>query len=268
MVRQARHSVFEKEAVAAHKAAEAAGEIIARYFGTNLAVEHKSREQPVTRADREANDVIKKILIGAFPADGWLSEETVDTAERLEKQRVWIVDPLDGTKEFIQKIPEFAVSIALSVDGDIVVGVIFNPITKELFEAHKGSALKLNGREALVSSKKELKGATILASRSETKRGEWKGFEETFLVRTSGGIAHKMALVANGAADGSFSLQPKNEWDIAAGTLLVEEGGGKVTRLDGSSFTFNKPNPREKGIVYGNREIHRQLIAMIEKFVR
>lgn len=259
---------FERELKSALDAARAAGKIIARYFGTDISVEHKSREQPVTAADREANEAIRKILLDTYPADGWLSEETQDTAERLSKERVWIVDPLDGTKEFIKKIPEFAVSIALSVGGSIVVGVISNPVTREIFSARKGSALSLNGKGASVSGTRELKKATILASRSETKRGEWKGFDDTFLVRVSGGIAHKMSLVASGAADGSFSLQPKNEWDIAAGTLLVEEGGGKVTRLDGSSFTFNKPNPCEKGIVYGNQEIHRQLIAMIGKSVR
>ena len=255
--------MYEKEVKAALKAAHSAGGIIGRYFGTDLPVEHKSREQPVTKADREANDAIKKILLDTFPDDGWLSEETVDTEVRLGKERVWIVDPLDGTKEFIQEIPEFAVSIALSVGGKIVVGVIYNPITREMFEAQKGGGLKLNGKKTGVTTRTDLEEATILASRSETKRGEWTKFEKTFLVKTSGGIAHKMALVARGTADGSFSLQPKNEWDIAAGTLLVEEGGGKVTKVDGCPFTFNKPNPRERGIVYGNREIHRQLMELI-----
>src|SRR3990167_4716905 len=256
--------MFEKEYAIAIEAARKAGNAIAGYFGRQYTVHEKGPDQPVTDADREANRVIHDTILSEFPDDGWLSEETKDDAVRLGKKRVWIVDPLDGTKEFIAKIPEFAVSIALVQDGKPVVGVINNPMTGELSTARKGEGAYLNRRRLKVTSGKDLIAASILASRSEIGRGEGQRFVGQFLIQISGGMACKMSLVAAGVADGSFSLQPKNEWDIAAGVLLVEEAGGNVTDLNGKPFIFNKSNPRLPNIVYGNPAIHKKLFEMLK----
>ena len=256
--------MFEKEYAVAIEAAKKAGNIISGYFGRQYKVHEKGKDQPVTDADREANRAIHETVLSAFPADGWLSEETKDDAVRLGKKRVWIVDPLDGTKEFIAGIHEFAVSIALVQDGKPVVGVINNPMTGELSTARKGEGAYLHHQNLKVTSRKNLAGASILASRSEIGRGEWQKFVGRFLIQVSGGMACKMALVAAGIADGSFSLQPKNEWDIAAGVLLVEEAGGKVTGIDGKPFVFNKADPKSENIVYGNPAIHKKLLEMLK----
>jgi len=115
---------FAEEVEIAEKAAREAGEIIMALYGKDYRIEEKGKNNPVTTADLEANRKIHEILLGRFPADGWLSEENNDNAERLAISRVWVIDPIDGTKEFIEGVPQFAVSIALVVDGDPTVGVV------------------------------------------------------------------------------------------------------------------------------------------------
>ncbi|HXN84850.1 MAG TPA: inositol monophosphatase family protein, partial [Candidatus Binataceae bacterium] len=135
-----------READYARKAALAAGEILKRYYGTKYEIGSKGRDNPVTVADTEADSAIKSILTGAFPDYGWLSEETVDNSDRLDKRRVWIVDPLDGTKEFINGIPEFSVAIALIEDGVPILGVTYNPIKREMYSSARGVGCHLNSR--------------------------------------------------------------------------------------------------------------------------
>src|SRR5262249_9974074 len=159
-------------------AALEAGAIIRSIYNTDYTVDYKGADSPVTRADREANHKIHEILQGAFPTDGWLSEETVDSPARLSRQRVWVVDPMDGTKEFIQKIPEFAVSIALVENGAPVLGVTYNPPTEQLYWAVRGHGAWHGAQRLRVSPCARLAEATILSSRSETKRGEWDSFKD------------------------------------------------------------------------------------------
>lgn len=263
--------MYETELATAIQAAREAGNIIAKYFDGPYTITEKGNDipegtplGPVTNADREANTLIHKILLSAYPNDGWLSEETVDDERRLSKKRVWIVDPLDGTKEFIDKVKEFAVSIALCVEGLPVVGVIYNPLTRELFSTRKGSGAFRNYQNIHVSEHTELKSAKILASRSELKRDEWKKFEGKFQIVPSGGMAWKMAIVASGKADGSFTLQPKSEWDFCAGALMVQEAGGIVTGTSGQPFRFNQKNPRVSGIIYANPHLHSHLTRLVK----
>lgn len=256
--------MFEKEYAQAIEAAKKAGVVIADYFQKNYKVQHKSADQPVTEADHAANQIIHDTILKAFPEDGWLSEETKDDKSRLQKERVWIIDPLDGTKEFINKIHEFAVSIALVIENQPVVGVINNPLTGQLFTTRKGSGTYLNRQQIKVSNKKQLDKACILASRSEIGRGEWHPYAGKFFIQQSGGMAYKMALVASGVADGSFTLQPKNEWDFCAGVLLIKEAGGRVTDVNGDPFTFNKEETLTPNMVYGNSTIHQKLLEMLK----
>ncbi|OGP10461.1 MAG: hypothetical protein A2048_01485 [Deltaproteobacteria bacterium GWA2_45_12] len=255
---------WKKELCVAIDVALKAGEIIAKYYQTGVAVHHKSAEQPVTIADREADAIIKKIVLSAFPNDGWFSEETTDNAQRLSKRRVWIVDPLDGTKEFIGGVPEFAVSIALVENARPVVGVVYNPATSELFYASKKGGAFFGEKRIHVSDEKDFKKSRILASRSELGRGEWKKHEGRFQIVPSGGMAFKMVQVACARADASFSLQPKTEWDFAAGLLIVEEAGGVVSQIDGSRFVFNKKDPLATGIVHSNPFLYSNIMDLIK----
>ena len=255
---------MEKEKALAIAAARAAGDIIRTIYETNYRVEYKKGDNsPVTLADREANQKIHAMLQAAFPDYGWLSEETVDSPARLSTHRVWVVDPMDGTREFIQKIPEFAVSIGLVEAGWPILGVVYNPILDQLFWAVRGQGAWCGTRPLRVPETPHLVEATILSSRSETKRGEWKDFRSLFRARPMGSIAYKLACIANGAADASFTLMPKNEWDICAGTLLVEEAGGRVTTLGGKPVRFNQPTTLLQGLVASNGRLHTQLLELL-----
>jgi len=254
-----------REVEYARRAALAAGEVLMRYYDTKYAVGSKGKDNPVTIADTEADSAIKQILTHAFPDYGWLSEETVDNEERLTKQRVWIVDPLDGTKEFINKIPEFCVAIGLSDHAEPVVGVTYNPITNEMFWCARGMGCHLNDHRVHVTKNAELKVASVLASRSETMRGEWEVFKGILVSVPTGSVAYKLAMVAGGKADATFTRSPKNEWDIASGAALILEAGGKMTDIDGHPMTFNKKVTKCAGMIASNGILHDQLMAVAPK---
>jgi myo-inositol-1(or 4)-monophosphatase len=257
--------MFARELEVAERAARAAGDIIRRHYEGSIAVDYKdkARDNPVTAADNEADACIKAIVRGAFPGDGWLSEETRDSQERLARRRCWIVDPLDGTKEFIQHIPELCVCVAMVEDGEPVVGVEFNPITDDLFAAARGAGLQLNGRPARTSDTAELAGASILASRSEDKRGEWDVFKPRMRVELTGSVAFKLALIAAGRSDGTFSLTPKHEWDVCAGAALLLEGGGRITDCYGTPLRFNQAKPWLPGLIATNAPLYDPIRAVI-----
>lgn len=258
---------LEKEKQCAIVAAREAGAIIRAIYDTNYTVDYKDKHQnsPVTIADRDANHKIHGILQSGFPDYGWLSEETVDSSTRLSCRRVWVVDPMDGTKEFIQKIPEFAVSIALVEDGLPVLGVVYNPPLDRLYWAVRGQGAWCGTQRLQVSQLERLAEATILSSRSETKRGEWDSFKDAFKTRPTGSIAYKLSLISGGEADATFTLVPKNEWDICAGVLIVEEAGGTVTNLDDTPVIFNQPKTLLPGLIASNSVLHEQIIGLVGK---
>src|SRR4029077_21217958 len=208
-----------------HAALEAARAVLNRFTPGAIETEYKVGHDPVTEADRAVDDILRNTRLR--PGDGWLLEETMADFTRLDKERVWVVDPLDGTREFVQGIPEFCVSIAMVERGRPVAGGICNPATNEVFLGAVGCGLIYNGAAACASQRKELKDALVLASRSETKRGEWLQFQDApFKIQPMGSVAYKLARVAAGLADITFTLTPKNEWDIAAGAALIASAGG------------------------------------------
>lgn len=230
------------------RALEAARSVLTRFTPGAVATEYKTGHDPVTEADRAVDAVLRRELLRL--GEGWLSEESVDDFSRLERERVWVVDPLDGTREFVAGIPEFCVSVAMVERGLPVAGGICNPATGEIFLGSLGSGVLYNGRPARASRRTNLHGAMILASRSEVKRGEWKRFENaSFTVRAVGSVAYKLALVSAGLADATFTLTPKHEWDVAAGAALVLSGGGLVSTLENAPVSCNHPSPLLSGLV-------------------
>ena len=208
-------------------------EVFARFTPGAIETEYKIGHDPVTEADRAIDSLLRQHLLQ--PGEGWLSEESADDGARLAHDRVWIVDPLDGTREFVAGIPEFCVSVALVEDGHPVAGGIANPSTHQVFLGSPGTGVTLNGQSVAATSTDTLQNALVLASRSEIKRGEWKQFADApFRVQPMGSVAYKLALVAAGLADATFTLSPKHEWDIAAGAALVEAAGGYVSLPDGT----------------------------------
>ncbi len=256
---------WERERAVAERAAREAGRIVLRHYRGELAVREKARDNPVTDADLEADACIRALVRSAFPEDGWLSEETADSEDRLRRRRVWIVDPLDGTKEFIQKIPEFCVCVGLVEDGKPVLGACYNPARDELFSGIVGKDATLNGRAVCVSREADLHRARILASRTEDARGEWEAYKRRLRVFLTGSVAYKLALIAAGRGDATFSLSPKNEWDVCAGVALVLAAGGRVTDCRGRPLVFNRPTSSLPGLVASNGVLHEPILALLRE---
>jgi myo-inositol-1(or 4)-monophosphatase len=225
-----------------------ARDIFDRFTPGKVATEYKTGTDPVTEADRQLDAALRKALLR--DGEGWLSEESVDDPSRLERKYVWIVDPLDGTREFVTGIPEFCASIGLVEEGRPIAGGICNPATGEIFLGSIETGLTYNGKATRASTRTTLDGGTVLASRSEIKRGEWKQFEDApFNVKPMGSVAYKLARVAAGLDDATFTLTPKNEWDIAAGIALVLSSGGFARPLHQDAFAFNGRSPLLPGLI-------------------
>ncbi len=245
-----------------HEALEEADRAITPFSSGAIKVDFKSGDDPVTEADRRSNQVLFEVLVRN--GEGWLSEESADDFSRLKKERVWVVDPLDGTREFTTGIPEWCISVGLVEDGRAIAGGIRNPATGETFLGSLESGLTYNGSEARCSERMCLNGATVLASRSEVKRGEWKRFQDqTFAVKPMGSVAYKLALVAAGIGDATWTLCPKNEWDVAAGVALIQSAGGVTERLDDTPLTFNNSNCLLPNLMAGGRGIAKQLASFL-----
>ncbi|MCL4868477.1 MAG: 3'(2'),5'-bisphosphate nucleotidase CysQ [Anaerolineae bacterium] len=240
-----------------------AGQAVMQFYRASFMVRDKSPDNPVTEADIAADTLLKQRLGELLPEAGWLSEETADNPARLEKRFLWVVDPIDGTKEFVLGIPEFAISVALVENGLPVLAVVLNPATDELFAAASGQGAWVNGVKVGVSGRAVLPGSQVDASRSEIKRGEFEPFQPLVQLRITGSIAYKLARVASGQADATWSRGPKHEWDICAGALLVQEAGGVCGDLDDNPFQFNKPWPKVNGIIADNGHLHSQIIAAL-----
>ena len=217
-------------------------EVLRRFTPGAVTAETKAGGSPVTEADRLVDATLRELL--PREGEGWLSEESVDDSIRLECSRVWIVDPLDGTKEFVQGLPEWCVSVGLVVDGRPVAGGIANPATGQIILGSLESGVTLNGTPVRASRRTSLEGAVVLASRSETDRGEWDRFSnQSFEWRPVGSVAYKLGLVAAGLADATWTLVPKHEWDVAAGVALVHAAGGRTIAGSPEECRFNREKP-------------------------
>jgi len=232
---------YERELEVALEAARDAGEILRRHYEGGTKTWEKSEDNPVTLADLEADHAIAEKLSAAFPDDAILSEETVREDNRLSKSRVWIVDPMDGTKEFTKRIPEFAVSIALTVDGEPVVGAVLNPVANVAVWATLGGGTFRDGKPVSVSTRKRLDECVVIASRTEISRDQFAPYDGWFReLRPVGSIAWKLACIACSDGDLNISVAPKNEWDVCAGDLLVREARGIYVDFDGATRRYNQ----------------------------
>ena len=232
---------YERELEVALEAAREAGAILLHHYEKGTEVWEKSKDNPLTLADLESDRAIAKRLGEAFPDDALLSEETVADPAHTRNPRAWIVDPMDGTKEFTQKIPEFGVSIALAEQGEPVVGVIFNPVQNVAVWANQGGGTWREGESVRVSNCANLADAVVIASRTEISRNKFAPHEGWFReLRPVGSIAWKLACIASAEGDLNVSLAPKNEWDVCAGDVLVREAGGIYAAFDGSKRRYNQ----------------------------
>lgn len=208
----------------------------------------KPDQSPVTTADLEVDHRLKEILLNAYPKDGWLSEESPDDGSRLKHTRVWVLDPIDGTTYFSQGIPQYAISLALVEKENPTIAAIFNPAKDEFFLAVLGQGATLNAHSIRVRATPYDK-LTILVNPNARKGKSFRRLEEEVDCQPMGSIAYSLALVAAGRADATIHLGTQNEWDIAAGVLLVHEAGGAAVDKNWEAIRFNKPNPSVPGLI-------------------
>lgn len=257
---------FSEELKLAEVAAREAGDIIMALFGRDYLIEEKGKGNPVTTADLEANRKIREVIQGRYPNDGWLSEEDKDNTDRLSASRVWVVDPIDGTKEFIEGVPQFAVSVGLVVDGQPVLGVVYNPAQDKFFRAVKGRGALLNGQPIHVSTREQMEGAFLLVSRSEPKQ-KFQSFVELCRLEPVGSIAFRLACVAEGHGDGTLTFRSVHEWDVCAGVMIVQEAGGVVMDGTGNGLVFNRLGRLRRGVVASNETLAKRLQGMLSKIL-
>jgi myo-inositol-1(or 4)-monophosphatase len=248
------------------KAARKAGRTLKRDFGEveHLQVSLKGPANFVTAADRRAEEILHEELTRARPGYGFVGEEG-GRHEGPDKTHTFIVDPLDGTSNFLHGIPHFAVSIALEREGTLVAGVIYNPANDDLFVADRGKGAFLNDTRLRVAARRRLIDAVIACALPHHGRGDLAlGIRELASVqdkvaglRRFGAAALDLAWVAAGRLDGYWerNISP---WDVAAGTVLVREAGGYITDMDGGESPF-----RTGDVVAGNETIHRELLRAL-----
>lgn len=208
----------------------------------------KGGGDPVTEVDLAVDQALKEALLDV--GEGWLSEETADSTDRLRRELVWIVDPLDGTREFIDGLPEFCTSIAAVVNGRPVAGGVYNPAAEITITGAVGVGVRCNGREATHLTVDDSERTRVLASRSEWNRGQWSVVEaEGYDVIPMGSVAYKMARVAGGLDHATWTPVPKHEWDVAGGAALLEAAGGTTLDVKGAPIQFNQPRPWLSGAI-------------------
>lgn len=245
------------------EAAKEAGAAIRSFYQDEYTIRDKGEDNPLTDADLAANVILEKRLRDACPEAGWLSEESVDDARRLECADCWIVDPLDGTREFTLGVPEFCVSVAYVRDQEAVIGVLYNPIKEELFSGIVGQGAWLNGAPVTVTDHKGLDGARVVCSRSEAKKGWFDPWKDQLDLNPVGSVAYKFGLVAAGLAEATFTPRPRNAWDIAGGVAILHAAGGRASNRHGQPYRFNTPTPLKDGVCGTNGEIHTEVLAIM-----
>ena len=247
-------------------AALQAGNIALGYFEKNYKTwDKESGAGPVTEADLEVDNFLKNFLSDCEPDYGWLSEETEDSSTRLTKTKVFIVDPIDGTRSFIAGDETWAHSLAVVEHGIPIAAVIYLPKMDLLYTAEAGKGAFLNGNKISVSHIHELKDAEILAKKSILKENIWKsGDPALFRQRYRPSLAYRLALVAEGKFDAMIALGRSWEWDICAGHLLVSEAGGTATDSLGDEIVYNSTIGSSKGIVAGGPTIHKSVIDELD----
>lgn len=270
---------FERELRVAVELARRAGESALAFYGKPLRVEHKEEfDEPVTQADRAVNELIVSALREAFPEDGILAEESVDTSRRLARERVWMVDPLDGTKGFIAGTGDFAVQIGLAVAGQSALGVLYAPATDVLYWAARGhgawvlrptseAGKTLRAERLRVTNEGELSRMRLAESRAH------RGPRMDALVRAlsvraevkSHSVGIKVGLLVERQADLYIHLSPKTkQWDTCAPEAVLAEAGGRMTDLWGEPLVYNSPDVLNRnGLVASNGASHDEVVARI-----
>jgi myo-inositol-1(or 4)-monophosphatase len=250
----------------AYAAALAAGDVAMGTFGTVHQVSHKAPGQPVTPTDREIDLLLHHRLLGGRPEYGWLSEEIADSPDRLTYRRVWIVDPIDGTRAFIDGEREFSISIGLLDDGQPRLGIVHAPALGETLWAVRGAgawwgSLTAARRVQVRPLPGEGERFTALASRSDYRSGRLAPLDKVARITAMGSTAYKLARVAAGREHAYVTPAERSEWDVCAGALLVEEAGGVISDGRGAPLAYNGMPPHIQGVVAAGPGLQESILA-------
>ncbi len=267
--------MYSTELSVAQELALEAGRIILQHYAGDLSVGIKDHNEPVTQADKDSNEYLTTELARLFPDDGILAEESTDSADRLAKKRVWLVDPLDGTKEFIGKIGQFAVMVALAVEGRPVMGIVYQPTTETMFYAEKGQGAFVNRggtkTRLAVSKIEHIAEMAMVVSRSHRSPLVTAIRDELGIKKDigSGSVGLKVGLLAERTCDLYIHPNSKTkEWDTCAPEIILEEAGGKMTDCWGEPLLYNKEDVfNSKGFVASNDRAHDAIIHAMNPFL-
>ncbi|WP_026940733.1 inositol monophosphatase family protein [Hellea balneolensis] len=246
------------------KAVYSAGKIARdAYEANDSQVWDKSNNSPVTDADIAVNNYLLKTLCEARPGYGWLSEETKDDHSRHACPRTFVVDPIDGTRAFIDRTPNFAVSVAIIQDGKSIAGALYNPLKDEMFEATLGGGAKLNNTPIQSVDCEIIDGIRMVGYARKFRRLGWPDMD----CHVVNSMAYRMALVACGQADATVAFTPKSDWDVAAAQLIASEAGAIVTNLNGVAPSYDGKTTSGLGIICAGKTLHALLLTRIRPVI-
>ncbi|WP_187431942.1 Inositol-1-monophosphatase [Roseobacter fucihabitans] len=245
-------------------AARLAGRVATSFAGkTAQSWDKPDGAGPVTEADLAVNDALEAVLRTARPDYGWLSEESQDTGARLAHDTVFIIDPIDGTRSFVEGSRTWAHSIAIAHQGVVTAAAIFLPLRDKLYSAALGRGAFRNGARLLISPRNDLSGAKVLATKPVMNPEHWPTGLPAFDRAHRPSLAYRLGLVAEARFDAMLTFRPSWEWDIAAGALIVTEAGGLCTDKTGVPLRFNNPEPLLNGVIAAGPALHGDVLAAL-----
>lgn len=244
------------------RAARDAGVVAMRHFKRDPQVWDKGDGAgPVTEADLAVNTLLADRLRAARPDYGWLSEESPDSTDRLSTRRCFIIDPIDGTRAFIDGQDSFAHSLAIAEGDKIIAAAVFLPAKDRMYSAHSASDAALNGQTIRASAQAGEAGASLLTSKPNMLAQHWPGGVPDLHRAFRPSLAYRLCLVAQGRFDGMLAFRPTWEWDIAAGALIAARAGAVASDGAGAALRFNAPDPRTAGVIVAATGLHAALMA-------
>ena len=246
-------------------AARRAGQVATQFSGETVARRDKEDGGgPVTEADLAVNRMLEDTLRAARPDYGWLSEETEDDLDRLDAARVFIVDPIDGTRSFIEGSRTWAHALAIAEHGQVTAAAVFLPMRDLMYGAAAGQGATLNGAPIRVSDRSRLTGANVLGAKPNFRPEFWRGGAVPDVKRSyRPSLAYRLSVVAEGRFDAMLTLRPSWEWDIAAGDLILREAGAVTSNREAGPLLFNNAIPKVNGVVAANPALHSEITAAL-----
>ena len=255
----ARADILKRDSALLVAAVREAGALAHSLFRTELKNWTKGASSPVSEADIAVNDLLEKRLRAATPDYGWLSEESADDPSRLERHRVWIVDPIDGTRGYLAGKEDWCVSVALVEGASPLLAAVFAPASDEFFFAARGQGATCNGVVLHATSGTELDFSRVAGPKPLVERLR-KTADEIALHPRIGSLALRLCRVADGRLDAAFAGGQSRDWDLAAADLIVHEADGNMTALSGDAILYNRPEVTHGVLVAAGRDRHAEII--------